>query len=100
MDNFGWVLVGMVVFFIGGAILISAFDRDERLKCERVLAQMGYEPGDIDAFVNVTDFTRRNLIVSPAARKQFERFLNGEQMTIKKTHNTSTTVIMPISTGR
>jgi len=84
MEHFGWLLLGFVILFT--AIMVIAITRDsiKESEYEAVLVRMGYEVGDIDAFVKVTDFSRHNLIMSQAARKQFERFLRGEEMKIKR----------------
>ena len=100
MENLGWFLLGFIVLFVVMATVICISEGNERLEHETVLVRMGYEVGDIDAFVRVTDFSRRDLIVSQGARKQFERFLRGKEMKIKKTVHETSTVIVPIITGR
>lgn len=65
-------------------------------RCYKEIAASGYKEADARAFINVTDFSCNDLRESDGALAQFKRFLNGEEMTIKKTVKKSSTVIVPI----
>ncbi len=99
-ENIGWIGLAFIVLFLCGIFVAFRIDYQDNLKYEMALVRMGYEVGDVDAFVSVTDFSRKDLVLSQAARKQFERFLRGEEMTIKKTKNSTTVVPIIIPSGR
>lgn len=84
--------LGMVI----GLVWACVDFKNSSDRCYKEIAASGYKEADLRAFINVTDFSCGDLRGSDGAMAQFKRFLNGEEMTIKKTVRRSSTVIVPI----
>lgn len=88
--------VGLPMILFAGLIFLGVKYGESNNKCFSEIAASGYKEADARAFINVTDFSCNDLRESDGAMAQFKRFLNGEEMTIKKTVRRSSTVIVPI----
>lgn len=88
-----WLILSLVMALILAVGFAVKLEND----CYSYIASNGFKEADARAFIRITDFSCSDLKESDGAMAQFKRFLNGEEMTIKKTESRNSTVVIPVT---
>jgi prepilin-type N-terminal cleavage/methylation domain-containing protein len=84
MKSKGFTLLELIIivaiFGIIAAIAIPKFyeSTDGKSKLDEFIQRNHYNESDVAAFVNNSNFTRQELVESPAVQKAFEKFIKGQ----------------------